>query len=87
MTMAFKRIRTGRFTHLGWFPFYRYEDRNGVHTSIGIDHCVQVVVTVQDGPDKGREIRMILTQDEAKAHAYAVMAARTKAAEKEREEG
>lgn len=84
--MGFKKVRKGSINHIGWFPHYRYEDRDGVNTLTGIDHVVQVVVRIADGPDTGREVRVLLSQDEAKTHAHAVMAARDRAVAKQRED-
>lgn len=58
--MGFKQIRDGRITHVGVLPKYTYENRDGVPTLVDLAHIVQVVVEVQDGPDKGREIRIEL---------------------------
>lgn len=83
--MGMKKTRTGRFTHIGWFPHYRYEDRDGVTTGTGIDHMVQFVVEVADGPDAGREVRVTMTPAQAVVFIADVEAAKEATQRKERE--
>lgn len=70
--MGFKKTREGAFTHIGRRPVHRYEDRDHsgtpVQTLVGVDECVQIVTEVTDGPDRGREVRVILTREQAEEH-------------------
>jgi hypothetical protein len=70
--MGFKKIRNGKITHTGWYPHHVYEDRDGVTTLTGLEHLVQIVVKVQDGPDAGREIQVRMTREQAMAHIRAL---------------
>lgn len=56
--MGFRQIRTGTITHIGPLRKDRYETRGGVETYLGAEYVVQVVVRIEDGPDKGREVRI-----------------------------
>lgn len=63
--MGNRITRTGRITHTGVLPVYKYEDRDGVQTLVSLTHDVQMIVEIQDGPDAGREVRISLTTLEA----------------------
>lgn len=81
--MANKIVRTGEIVHTGWYPRYVYEDRNGFSTLTDLRHEVQMVVTVQDGPDAGREIRVVMDAEAVALHLDAVKEA-CRVAEKKR---
>lgn len=67
--MRIRKIRNAKVAHVGRFPFYRYETRDGVETCTGIEEQVQVVLEVTDeGPEKGREVRLRMSQADAEAH-------------------
>lgn len=82
--MGFKQIRSGKITHIGPLPKYHYEDRDGIETLVRLDHVVQLVIEVQDGPDKGREVRVELDTLEALYHSRNVGLARHEAHAKQR---
>lgn len=74
--MGSKKIRSGKITHIGPLLKDRYE--------LGSEYVVQVVVTVQDGPDAGREIRVELDTLEALYHSRNIEQARHEAHDKQR---
>lgn len=63
--MGLKKRRTGRITHTGSLPKYHYEDRDGISTLVRMDHVVQLVIEITDGPDAGREVQVELGTLEA----------------------
>lgn len=82
--MGLKQIRSGKITHIGVLPRYHYEDRDGIETLVRLDHVVQLVIEVQDGPDKGREVRVELDTLEALHHSRNVDLVRHEAHAKNR---
>lgn len=68
--MAPRVIRTGKVTHVG--RYLRSWIERSQYKAV---QAVQIVITVQDGPDKGREVRVSLTPDAARAHIAAVWTA------------
>lgn len=82
--MGMKKIRSGKITHIGPLPKYQYEDRDGIETLVRLDHIVQLVIEIQDGPDAGREIRVELDTLEALHHSRNVDLARHEAHAKDR---
>lgn len=80
--MATKLVRKGEIVHVGWYPNYVYEDRDGVPTLVDLRHEVQMVVTVQDGPDAGREVRVVLDMEAVALHLDAVKEAQRVATKK-----
>lgn len=74
--MGSRIIRRGEVTHTGPLLKSRYEDRDGIRTFTGSDYVIQVVVTVQDGPDQGREIRVEFDPEALAMHVDALMQAR-----------
>lgn len=68
--MGMRITRTGKVIHVGhylrsWIERSQYK----------CQRVVQIVVEVQDGPDKGREVRVSMTPDAARAHIADVQAA------------
>ncbi len=84
--MGFRKTREAKVIHVGWLPRHRYEDRDGTMTCTGIDHLVQVVSEITDGPDAGREVRVILTRAEAMEHIRRLSDAVQKTRDKEQED-
>lgn len=81
--MGMRRVREGLITLIGWFPHYIYEGPNG-NVYKGVRHEVQIVTVVQDGPDKGREVRVTMSIDEARKHIAEIEAAIERADQKAR---
>lgn len=79
--MGFKKTREAKVVHIGRLPVHRFEDRDGVQTSVGVDQMVQVVLEVTDGPDAGREVRLAMTREDAAEHIQRVQLAIDAAAE------
>lgn len=67
--MGIRKVRNAKVTHTGRFPHYRYEQRNGLETLVGVEEQVQVVLEVTDiGPEYGREVVVRMSRTEALAH-------------------
>lgn len=71
--MGMRKVRNAKVTHVGRFPHYVYEPRNGVETLVGIEEQVQIVTEVTDlGPEYAREIVLRMSRTEALAHIRAL---------------
>lgn len=68
--MGMRITRTGKVIHVG--HYLRSWIERSQYKAV---QAVQIVITVQDGPDKGREVRVSLTPDAARAHIAAVWTA------------
>jgi hypothetical protein len=67
--MGMRKVYEGRITHVGPRDRHRYEQRDGFETCTGVDHLVQMVVEVTDGPDKGREVVVAMSPEEFRSQA------------------
>jgi hypothetical protein len=61
--MGSRKIRNSKVIHVGRYLHSWIERSQMKH-----DQRVQVVVEVTDGPDAGREVRLVLTPDETRRH-------------------